>query len=239
MKFQILLFLVAGLLIPFSGNTQITKLADKARGALGLNQNEVAAGLKEALEVGVNKGSDFLSAKDGYYKSAYKILLPKEAMEVTNRLKSVPGFSNVEAELIERINRAAEDAAQKAKPIFKQAITSMTIADAMNILMGENNAATAYLHRVTYEQLYAAFQPVIVESLNRVNAIEYWETATTAYNNIPLVKKANPRLDDHVTNEALKGLFSLIEKEEKSIRTNTSARSSELLKKVFAQQDKK
>jgi len=239
MNIRILLFSILSLLVTIDVSAQIGKLADKARGALGLNQNEVAAGLKEALEVGVNKGSDFLSAKDGYYKSAYKILLPKEAMEVTNRLKSVPGFNNVEAELVERINRAAEDAAQKAKPIFRQAITSMTIGDAMSILMGENNAATVYLRRVTYDQLYSAFQPVIMESLNKVNAIEYWETATTAYNNIPLVRKANPRLDDHVTNEALKGLFALIEKEENSIRTNTGARSSELLKKVFAQQDKK
>lgn len=239
MNIRILFLSILSLLVTIDSSAQIGKLADKARGALGLNQNEVAAGLKEALEVGVNKGSDFLSAKDGYYKSAYKILLPKEAMEVTNRLKSVPGFNNVETELVERINRAAEDAAQKAKPIFRQAITSMTIGDAMSILMGENNAATVYLRRVTYDQLYSAFQPVIMESLNKVNAIEYWETATTAYNNIPLVRKANPRLDDHVTNEALKGLFALIEKEENSIRTNTGARSSELLKKVFAQQDKK
>jgi len=224
-------------LLPFAMNAQIGKWKDKAKTALGLDNSEVASGLKEALEVGVNKGSDFLSAKDGYYKSPYKILLPKEALEVTNRLKSVPGFGNVEADLVERINRAAEDAATKAKPIFKQAITGMSINDAMNILMGEQNSATVYLNRVTNQQLYDAFLPVIVEALNKVNAIELWESATTAYNKLPMVKKTNPRLDDHVTREALKGMFALIEKEEKEIRTNVNARSSELLKKVFAQQD--
>lgn len=224
-------------LMPFVMDAQIGKWKDKAKAALGLDNNEVASGLKEALEVGVNKGSDFLSAKDGYYKSAYKILLPEEALAVTNRLKNVPGFGNVEADLIERINRAAEDAATKAKPIFKQAITNMSINDAMNILMGDQNSATIYLNRVTNQQLYDAFLPVVVEALNKVNAIELWESATTAYNRIPLVKKTNPRLDDHVTREALKGMFALIEKEEKEIRTNVNARSSELLKKVFAQQD--
>lgn len=237
MNLKSALFIAFTFLMPFAMDAQIGNWKDKAKAALGLDNNEVASGLKEALEVGVSKGSDFLSAKDGYYKSAYKILLPEEALAVTNRLKNVPGFGNVEADLIERINRAAEDAATKAKPIFKQAITNMSINDAMNILMGDQNSATIYLNRVTNQQLYDAFLPVVVEALNKVNAIELWESATTAYNRIPLVKKTNPRLDDHVTREALKGMFALIEKEEKEIRTNVNARSSELLKKVFAQQD--
>ena len=218
---------------------QIGRVRDMARGVLSGDQTEVGNGLKEALEIGVNKGADFLSAKDGYFMSPYKILLPEEALTITTRLRTVPGFNNLEADLTERINRAAEDAATKAKPIFRKAIVSMTIADAMNILMGEQNAATVYLQRVTSQELYDAFQPVILESLNKVNAIELWESAITSYNRIPMVKRANPRLDDHVTRRALDGMFALIAKEEKEIRTNTGARSSELLRKVFAQQDKK
>lgn len=236
---QSIIILIAIIVLPFSGEAQIGKFKDKLKGALGMDNSEVAGGLKEALEKGVSKGTDFLSAKDGFYKSAYKILIPNEAQQVVNKVKSVPGFANVEEELIEKMNRAAELAAAKAKPIFVKAITDMTIGDAMNILMGEQNAATTYLHRSTNQSLYNEFRPVIVASLNEVNAIEYWATVVNAYNKIPLVKKVNPELDDYVTNEALKALFSLIEKEEKNIRTNTGARTSELLKKVFAQQDKK
>lgn len=198
---------------------------------------EIASGLKEALTIGISKGSDLLSKEDGYYKSAYKILLPAEARKVTDRLKVVPGFSNVEEEILKRLNRAAEDAAKSAKPIFVDAIKKITFQDALNILMGEDNAATLYLKDNTYDGLYGAFQPEIVTSLNKFNAIEYWEKATTAYNKIPFVEKVNPRLDDYVTHEALGGLFAMVAKEEFAIRQDPAKRVSDLLKKVFAKQD--
>jgi hypothetical protein len=235
----ILMSIMAILVMNIGSFAQIGNLKDKLKSAIQGDQGEVASGLKEALEKGVNKGTDMLSLTDGYYKSAYKIFLPEEAQTVVKRLKSVPGFANLEDDLIERLNRAAEDAASKAKPIFKKAITSMTIGDAMSILMGEKNAATLYLNKVTYDDLYREFIPVIRQSLNTVNANELWETAITAYNRIPMVQKVNPKLDDYVTHRALDGLFGMIEKEELEIRTNAKARSSELLKKVFAQQDKK
>ncbi len=235
----ILMSIMAMMVINIGSFAQIGNLKDKLKSAIKGDQSEVASGLKEALEKGVNTGTDMLSLTDGYYKSAYKIFLPEEAQTVVKRLKSVPGFANLEDDLIERLNRAAEDAASKAKPIFKKAITSMTIGDAMNILMGEKNAATLYLNKVTYDDLYREFIPVIRQSLNTVNANELWQTAITAYNRIPLVQKVNPNLDDYVTHKALDGLFGMIAKEELEIRTNAKARSSELLKKVFAQQDKK
>ncbi len=207
-------------------------------GAGELTTAEISSGLKQALEIGIGKGSDVLSQKDGYYKSAYKILLPPEARKVTDKLKSVPGFSNVENIILEKINRGAEDAAKKAKPIFVNAIKQMSFADAMDILMGEQNAATAYLNRTTYDPLYNEFNPVIVNSLDKFDARKYWKDAVNAYNKIPLVQKVNPELDDYVTKEALKGLFSMVEKEEKNIRTNIAARTTDLLKKVFAKQDK-
>lgn len=236
---SILMSIMAILVMNIGSYAQIGNLRDKLKSAIQGDQGEVASGLKEALEKGVNTGTDILSLTDGYYKSAYKIFLPEEAQTVVKRLKSVPGFANLEDDLIERLNRAAEDAASKAKPIFKKAITSMTIGDAMNILMGDQNAATLYLNKVTYDDLYREFIPIIRQSLNTVNANELWQTATTAYNRIPLVQKVNPNLDDYVTHKALDGLFGMIAKEELEIRTNAKARSSELLKKVFAQQDKK
>lgn len=205
----------------------------------GLSQDEAGKGLKEALNLGVSEAVDFLSAKDGYFKSPYKILVPEEAQKVVSKLKNVPGFNNVEADLTERMNRAAEDAATKAKPIFIAAIKGMTFQDAMNILMGNQDAATRYLEKTTYQKLYAEFKPVIQESLDKVNAREYWKSAVTAYNKIPFVEKTNPELDDHVTKKALVGLFSLVEKKEKGIRTDVNLRQSDLLKKVFAKQDKK
>jgi Protein of unknown function (DUF4197) len=198
---------------------------------------DIGNGLKEALNVGISKGVDVLSAKDGFYKSAYKILLPEEARNVTNKLKNIPGFSNVEEILLEKINRGAEDASVRAKPIFISAIKKMTFSDATNILMGSDNAATSFLQKATTDDVYKEFNPVIVASLDKFDARKYWSDAVNAYNKIPLVKKANADLDDYVTRQAMKGLFSMVEVKEKDIRRNKLSRSSELLKKVFAKQD--
>jgi hypothetical protein len=198
---------------------------------------EIIGGLKEALTIGISKGSDLLSKEDGYYQSVYKILLPAEARKVTDKLKVVPGFSNLEEEIVKRLNRSAEDAAKSAKPIFVDAIKKMTFDDALNILMGQPDAATRYLEGSTFDGLYGAFQPKVVESLNKFNALEYWEKAITAYNKIPFVDQVNPKLDDYVTREALKGLFGMVEKEELAIRKDPAKRVSALLKKVFAKQD--
>lgn len=200
---------------------------------------EIASGLKEALSIGISKGSDLLAVEDGYYKSAYKILLPAEARKVTDKLKVIPGFTNVEEEIVKRLNRAAEDAAKSAKPIFVSAIKSMTFDDALNILMGQNNAATTYLKDNTFEGLYDAFQPEVIKSLDHLNALEYWEKAVTTYNKIPFIDQVNPKLDDYVTREALNGLFGMVEREELAIRQDPAKRVSALLKKVFAKQDNK
>jgi hypothetical protein len=239
--------LVIGLLALFSfsasaqfGKT-LGKLKDKANEALGggtaLSEGEVGGALKEALNLGVGEAVSFLSAEDGYLGSPYKILVPEEAQKVTAKLKMVPGFENVEDQLVEKMNRAAELAAAKAKPIFVNAIKQMTIKDAMNLLMGEPDAATRYLENTTSEPLFADFIPIIQQSLDEVNAREYWRGAVTAYNKIPFVQKTNPELDQYVTQRALVGLFSLVEKKEAAIRDNPALRTSELLKKVFAKQD--
>jgi len=202
-----------------------------------LTNEEVARGLKSALDLGVGNSVDFLSAKDGYYQSIYKILLPEEAQKVTSKLKFIPGFEDVEEVLVQKINRAAEDAAGKAGPIFLSAIKGISFGDAMNILMGNKNAATQYLHNGTYNSLYNEFDPVIGNSMSKFNVEGYWAKAVNTYNKIPLVEKVNPDLSDHITNAALKGMFSLIEKKELGIRTDFNQRTTALLQKVFAKQD--
>ena len=224
----------------FSAEAQLKDLLNKAKEkVLGeTDGGEIGMGLKEALEVGVNEAVDKLSTENGYLESAYKILLPDEAVTVINKVKRIPGFQDVESKLISKMNQAAEIAAKKATPIFVGAIKQLTFKDAMNILKGENDAATRYLESGTRTSLYDEFLPVIQASLDEVNARSYWKTAVDAYNKIPLVRKVNPALDDHVNGKALDGLFSLVEVKEEKIRTDVDERKSDLLKKVFAQQDK-
>lgn len=210
---------------------------DVISGETALSQEEVGTGLKEALNIGVGEAVSFLSAEDGYLGSSYKILVPEEAQKVVSRLKNVPGFGDVEQQLEEKMNRAAELAAAKAKPIFVDAIKQLTFQDAMSLLTGEKDAATRYLERTTTQSLTEAFLPIIQQSLDEVNAREYWRSAVTAYNRIPFVQKTNPELDQHVTEKALVGLFGLVEVKEGEIRENPALRTSELLRKVFAQQD--
>lgn len=200
-------------------------------------EDETGSALKEALNLGVDKAVKQLSAENGYLDSPYKVLIPEDAQKVINKVKLVPGFENVERDLIDKMNKAAELAAKKATPIFIDAIKQMTIKDATNILLGEQDAATRYLDRTSRQSLYAAFMPVIQNSLDEVNARTYWTTVVNAYNSIPFVKKMNPELDDHVNTKGLDGLFSLIETKEAGIRGDKDQRSTELLRKVFARQD--
>lgn len=204
-----------------------------------LTPSEVAAGLKQALEIGISEGAQKLAQEGGYFNSPYRIHLPPEARKIADKLQNVPGFSNVEQLLLEKINRGAEDAAKRAAPIFKQAIAEMSFQDAMDILMGPDTAATAYLRQATWQKLYEEFNPVIVESLDKFNARQYWADAVNTYNKIPFVEKVNADLDDYVTREALKGLFGMVALKEQEIRHDVSARTTDLLRRVFAKQDRK
>jgi hypothetical protein len=232
-----LLFLLC-LTLTFSACDVLQEVAKTSLPA-ALSNEDIGNGLKQALEIGIGKGADALSQKGGYFNSIYKILLPEEARNITEKLKVIPGFNRVEDIILEKINAGAEDAATRAKPIFVNAIKQMSFSDAMNILMGDKNAATAYLKRTTYQQLYNEFNPVIINSLDKFEARKYWGDAVNAYNKIPLIKKQNPNLDQYVTEQALNGLFSMVEEKERSIRTNIGERTSDLLRRVFAKQDNK
>lgn len=198
-----------------------------------LSEEEIGKGLKEALNQGVKKGVTQLNKKDGYLKDVQiKIPMPDEAKNVESKLRSMGQGKKVD-EAIESMNHAAEDAAAGAKDIFVAAIKGMTLTDAMNILKGEDNAATNYLNKVTYAVLAEKFKPVIKVSLDKVGATKHWKTVFGSYNKIPFVTKVNPDLEDYVTEKALNGLFIQVAKEELNIRKNPGARATDLLKKVF------
>ena len=202
-----------------------------------LSTEEVAQGLKEALTNGVSKGSDLVSKVDGYFKNPeIKIPFPPEVKQVETTLRQM-GLGNEVDRFVLTLNRGAEDAAKEAKPIFIEAVRQMTIQDAWAILRGEKDAATQYLKKTTSAQLKEKFKPVIQQSLNKVNATKYHGDLVNTYNKIPLVQKVNPNLDEYATDEAIKGLFVMIAKEEKNIRENPVARTTELLKKVFGSQN--
>ncbi|MBB5396415.1 DUF4197 domain-containing protein [Mucilaginibacter sp. AK015] len=199
---------------------------------------EINNGLKQALEIGTGKSSDQLSAVNGFFgNAAIKILFPPEAQKVEQTLRSI-GLGKLADNVILSLNRAAEDAAVQAKPIFVNAIKQMTLTDVTNILLGSRDAATQYFKRTTTLQLSAKFKPVIQNSLNKVGATKYYTDAASAYNKIPLVSKINPDISDYVTQKAIDGLFVEIAKEELNIRQNLSARTTPLLQKVFAYYDK-
>jgi hypothetical protein len=200
---------------------------------------EIASGIKQALELGTSAGADRLSAKDGFFGNmAVKILFPTEAQKVEKTLRSV-GLNSLADNVILTINRAAEDAAKEAKPIFVAAIKQMTIADATNILLGNKNSATEYFKRVTTAQLMQKFSPVITNSLSKVGATRYWSDAALAYNKIPLVKPVNTDLSSYVAQKAIDGMFIQVAQEELKIRDNIGARSTTLLQKVFGYADTK
>jgi hypothetical protein len=208
----------------------------KALGGESLSSDEVALGLKEALTNGVSKGSDLVSQVDGYFKNPeIKIPFPPEVKQVENRLRQVGLGSEVDRFIL-TLNRGAEDAAKEAKPIFVEAVKQMTIQDAWAILKGEKDAATKYLQKSTSSLLKEKFKPIIQNSLNKVNATKYYGDLVNSYNKIPLTQKVNPNLDEYATDKAIEGIFVMIAKEEKSIRENPAARTSELLKKVFSAQ---
>ena len=235
-------FLLVTVLTLNLSNAQINlgKLVDKGKKMLDgenpLSKDEVAQGLKQALDKGIDEAVSKLSAEDGYLASVYKIGIPEEAQKVIAKLKYVPGFENVEKELILKMNKAAELAARKASPIFVNAVKSISFDDAMNILRGEDDAATMYLEGKSKKELYTAFMPVIVSALDEVNARTYWKTAVDAYNKLPFVKRVNPELDEHVNNKALNGMFGLIAVKEAGIRNDIDQRSTDLLRKVFGDQ---
>lgn len=199
---------------------------------------QMNAGLKEALAVATDVAADRLHKPDGYLSNLdVKILFPPEAKNIENTLRSL-GLDGMVHQVIVSVNRAAEDAALEAKPIFESAIRQMSIQDVKAILTGEKDAATSYFKSSTNDSLTVKFTPVIDKSLKKVDATKYWEDVTTRYNKVPFVKKVNTDLTGYVTQKAIDGLFVEIAKEELKIRNSVAARKSDLLKQVFGSVEK-
>ena len=227
----------------FSSCDILQQILDDTSGGGGLTDSEIISGLKEALIEGAVSSSKTLNATDGYFKdNAVKILLPPEANVIVENLQKVPGLGQSTIDdLVLKINRAAEDAASEAKPIFIDAVKTMTIQDGMTILKGSNTAATNYLKSKTYNKLVSAFAPKINNSLNKklvgnVSAGGAWTKVTSLYNKVaPFIGKPKVTTDlgAYVTKKALNGLFMKVGEEEKKIRANPLAYVSDIIKKVF------
>ncbi len=200
----------------------------------GVSENEAGQGIKEALAQGISKAVLQLNTTDGFFKSAfYKILLPPDAKKIENTLRDI-GLNSLVDKAILQINRGAEDAAGKAQPIFADAIRNMTLSDAIGLVRNGDTSATHFFREKTTEKLMAAFLPVIKSSLDKVEATKYYGDLVKKYNDFPTTfKKLNPDLPGFVTLKATEALFDLVAKEELNIRNNFTARTTELLKKVF------
>jgi hypothetical protein len=211
-------------------------LLNKAKGGTGssLSQEEIIAGLKEALSVGAKNSSEKLSATDGFFgNQIIKVLMPDEAKKVESTLRNL-GMGQMVDKAILSMNRAAEDASRSAGNIFLTAVKQMSFQDAMSILKGNDSAATSYLKGKTWDELTNAFKPVIEEALKKTDATKYWKDVFETYNKLPTTfKKVNTDLPTYVTGRALNGLFYQVALEEQKIRKDPAARVSDILKKVF------
>ncbi|MDN3492704.1 DUF4197 domain-containing protein [Winogradskyella bathintestinalis] len=202
-----------------------------------LSNTDIAAGLRQALDFGIDKQVTKLTQEDGFFKNELvRIALPSELQKVDEALRKI-GLGSLADEGLKVLNRAAEDAVSEATPIFVNAVKGITFTDAKNILLGEDDAATTYLNSRTQTELYNKFKPVIDNSISKVGADQIWSNLITKYNNLPFTNNVNPDLTDYVTGEALKGVYTMIAVEEKEIRTKVSSRGTDLLRKVFALQD--
>ncbi|GAA4896694.1 DUF4197 domain-containing protein [Flaviramulus aquimarinus] len=214
---------------------QVVNQLPQSGGVLG--NAEIASGLRQALDFGIDKQVTKLTQTDGFFKNELvKILLPEELRKVDKALRDI-GLNKLADEGLKVLNRAAEDAVKEATPIFIDAVKGITFADAKNILIGNNDAATQYLTSKTQTALYAKFNPVIKNSFSKVGADDIWNNLINKYNSIPFTNNVNPDLTDYVTGEALKGVYTMIAVEENEIRTKLSSRTTDLLRKVFALQD--
>lgn len=231
------------LLFTMSSCQELLDVLESSGGVTGITQSEAASGLKQALERGVISGTSQLSQNGGFLKNAaYKILMPEEVQKAVSQIRGNPITNALAGPYIDKVvtsmNTGAENAMAEAKPIFVDAITSMTISDAVDIVTGGEGAATDYLKKATSTQLKTKFKPVIKKSLDKVNINEPWSKVSTAYNTVT-GKKIQTDLNDYVTGKAVEALFSQIKQEEDKIRQNPIARVTPLLKKVFGYADTK
>jgi hypothetical protein len=222
------------LLLTFSGCDQLLQVANETMYGLEPTSGEMTSGLKQALLKGAGDAVGQLGAEGGFLNNPQvKIPFPPEAEFAANTLRDL-GLGNLVDDFVARLNRGASEGAKQALPIFRDAITGMSINDAKNILLGNQTAATDYFRARTSNQLAATFSPIIRSTLDEVNATKLWSDITSRYNSIPLVRnKVETDIVKYATDRALDGLFLKVAEEEMKIRENPLERTSEILKKVF------
>jgi hypothetical protein len=199
----------------------------------GLSDVKIGSGLKEALKIGAENTVNLTGRADGYFlNQAIKILMPEKLRTLEKGLRAV-GYGSQVDEFILSMNRAAEQAAPFAKQIFWDTIGEMTFEDARKILSGNQTAATDYFKTKTTDQLTEVFRPVVEKSMNEVGVTRQYKELVGRYQTIPFVKSETFDIDSYVVSKALDGLFHVLSEEERKIRTNPAARTTDLLKEVF------
>jgi len=251
MKYRIAAIILSVFL--FTGCAELSQILQTASTVQELTEGDVISGLKEALIIGARNAAGRLSSEGGYYSDlAVKIPLPDEAKVIVENVSKIPGGEKLLEDVVLSINRAAEDAAKEAAPIFVNSVTQMTVTDAFGILKGADNAATQYLVKTTYNELYNLYKPKINISTNKdivagISAQESWTTLTGKWNTVANsiagrlagFKPVTTDLDDFLTKKALDGMFLKVEGEELKIRKEVSARVTPILQKVFGSLDNK
>jgi len=211
-------------------------IQDTLKGSHQLSESEITRGLKEALEIGTKNAVKLVSVTNGYYKNPkIKIPLPQTVQQMAPVMQAV-GLKKHLTRFEKSMNRAAEKAAPEARKIFWDAIGKMTFGDARKILDGPDNAATLYFKDKTWTRLQQIFEPIVKSAMARVGVTKYYQDINIQLRRYPFVDKMTVDLDAYVTEKALQGLFIMLAKEEKEIRSNPRARVTELLKKVFAEE---
>lgn len=201
--------------------------------ARAADERSTIAGLKEALAVGTERAVSGLSRPDGYFgNQAVKILMPPSIRKVADAAR-LAGFQKQVDSFVLSMNRAAEAAVPTASRFFGDAIREMTFADARGILTGGDTAATGYFRRKTQDRLFASFRPVVSRKVDEVGATRAYKELTGRFGGVSLTGRQSFDLDDYVTGKALDGLFHMVGEEERRIRSDPAARTTELLKKVF------
>jgi hypothetical protein len=215
--------------------SEANSLLNSSSSPIPLSNTEVIQGLKEALSVGTKNSVIQSSKLDGFYKNPDLFIpFPPEVIKVKEKIELL-GMKPQVDKFVLTLNRAAETASKEATPIFIEAIKGMSISDGFSILKGDKNAATLYLKEKTSAKLSIQFKPIVQAAIKEVEVTKYWNPVISNYNKIPFIEKQNANLEDYVTQEAMNGLFLMIEKEEEKIRQDPTARVTDILKRVFSE----
>ncbi len=238
MRRFVVVLIIIGLTIPSLSYAGLMDKAREYRQKMRESSGEpdtdtIIAGLKEALSVGAKNGVSIVSKNDGYFGNKLIRIPMPENLQKIERVLSKYGFHKEVDEFILSMNRAAEKAAPKALSFFIDAVKEMSIPDAMNILKGNDTAATEFLRSKTNEKIYVEFKPLVTSTMNDVGVTRAFKQMMGKARNIPLLKSESVDLDHYVTSKALDGLFLMVGQEEKKIRTDPAARVTDLLRTVF------